>query len=101
MASADAMEGEIGFELDPSHWGQGYATEAVQAVLDFGFTQLSHHRIWSWCIADNIGSARVLEKVGMQREGRQREVEFFKGRWWDRLLYAILDYEWSKSSRAG
>jgi RimJ/RimL family protein N-acetyltransferase len=60
----------------------------------FGFTELGLHRIWSWCIADNLGSAHVLEKVGMRLEGRQRDKEHFKGRWWDRLLYAILQDEW-------
>jgi RimJ/RimL family protein N-acetyltransferase len=41
-----------------------------------------------------VSSARVLEKLGMRQEGRLRENEYFKGRWWDTLLYAILDYEW-------
>ncbi len=39
-------------------------------------------------------SARVLEKLGMQLEGRLREKEYFKGRWWDALLYAVLEQEW-------
>jgi hypothetical protein len=41
------------------------------------------------------GSARVLQKLGMQPEGRKRENEYFKGRWWDALLFGILDYEWT------
>jgi RimJ/RimL family protein N-acetyltransferase len=94
MASAGAYEGNIGYELSPKRWGQGYATEAACAILRFGFTDLQLHRVWSWCVADNVGSARVLEKLGMRLEGRLREVEHFKGRWWDRLLYAILEDEW-------
>jgi ribosomal-protein-alanine N-acetyltransferase len=94
MRSADAHQADIGFELDPRHWGQGYATEAARAVVQFGFTRLRLHRISSWCIADNVGSARVLEKLGMRQEGRLRENEYFKGRWRDTLLYAILGYEW-------
>jgi len=94
MRTADAHEGDLGFELSPKHWGQGYATEAARAMLGFGFTQLRLHRIWSWCIADNVASARVLEKLGMQLEGRLRDKEYFKERWWDTLLFAILDYEW-------
>ena len=94
LKSADAREGDIGYELDPRYWGQGYATEAARAIVQFGFAQLRLHRIWSWCIAENVGSARVLEKLGMRQEGRLRENEYFKGRWWDTLLYAILDYEW-------
>ena len=94
MESAGAHEGDIGYELSPKHWGQGYATEAARAIVRFGFTELRLHRIWSWCIADNVRSARVLEKLGMQLEGRLRDKEYFKGRWWDTLLYAILDHEW-------
>jgi ribosomal-protein-alanine N-acetyltransferase len=52
------------------------------------------HRVWSWCVADNTGSVHVLEKLGMRQEGRLRENEFYKGRWWDTLMYAILAEEW-------
>lgn len=78
MKAADAHEGDIGYELSPKHWGCGYATEAARALVEFGFTQLRLHRIWSWCIAENVGSARVLQKLGMQAEGRKRENEYFK-----------------------
>ncbi len=87
-------EGDIGYELAPEFWGHGYATEAAGAMVEYGFRELGLHRISSWCIADNVASARVLEKVGMRQEGRLRENEYFKGRWWDTLVYAILDYEW-------
>ena len=92
--SADAHEGDIGYEFAPAYWGQGYATEATRAIVAFGFNELRLHRIWSWCIAENVGSFRVMEKVGMQREGRLRENEWIKGRWWDTLIYGILDHEW-------
>ncbi len=93
--SRDAVEAELGYELAPWHWGQGYATEAARAMAGWAFRERGLHRIWASCIADNVGSARVLEKVGMQREGRLRENEYFKGRWWDTLIYAILDREWA------
>ena len=87
-------QADIGYELAPDHWGHGYATEAARAIVEFGFTQLKVHRIWSWCIADNTASARVLERLGLRLEGRLRETEYFKGRWWDTLVYAILEHEW-------
>ncbi len=90
----DALEADIGYELDPSHWGRGYATEAAQALLAFGFRELKLHRVWAWCIAENTASAHVLEKIGMRQEGHLRENEWMKGRWWDTLLYAILEREW-------
>ena len=52
------------------------------------------HRIWSWCITENIASARVLEKIGMRREGHLREKELIKGKWYDQFIYAILHHEW-------
>ncbi len=94
MRSPDAHEADIGYEFDSRYWGRGYATEAARAMLNFGFSQLGLHRIWAQCIAENVASARVLEKIGMQREGRLRENEWMKGRWWDTLMYAILEHEW-------
>jgi RimJ/RimL family protein N-acetyltransferase len=94
LASADAREGDLGYELSPQYWGRGYATEAARAIVDFGYGELRLHRIWSWCIAENVASARVLDKLGMRLEGRLREKEYFKGQWWDTLLFAVLEHEW-------
>ncbi len=87
-------EGNIGYELDSRFWGKGYATEVAHEMLRLGFEEHNLHRIWAGCVSENVGSARVLEKIGMRREAHFREKEFFKGRWWDELLYAILDHEW-------
>jgi len=94
VLSGEAHEAEIGYELSPAHWGQGYATEAAREIVRFGFEELRVHRIGAWCIAENVGSAHVLRKLGMREEGRQREKEYFKERWWDTLLFAILELEW-------
>ena len=96
----ERREGNIGYELNPRDWGHGYATEAARAVVGFGFGELRLHRIWAECVADNSGSAHVLEKLGMRREARFREHQWFKGRWWDTLVYALLDHEW-RGERAG
>jgi [ribosomal protein S5]-alanine N-acetyltransferase len=90
----EMREANIGYELNTQYWGQGYATEAAQAVVKLGFEELGMHRIWSWCVAQNLASVRVLEKIGMRREGHLREKELIKGRWYDNFLYAILDHEW-------
>lgn len=94
MDKADALEADTGYELDPKHWNHGYATEATHAIVDFGFNRFGVHRVWANCVADNVGSAHVLEKLGMQLEGRLRENQYFKGRWWDTQLYAVLVDEW-------
>ena len=90
-------EADIGYELAPEYWNQGYATEAAKAMVRFGFRELGLHRISSWCIADNVASARVLEKAGLRLEGRLRENDYFKNRWWDTLLYGLLEDEWKAS----
>ena len=87
-------EANIGYELAPDQWGKGYATEAACAILRFGFESLQMHRIWAETLAENRASAHVLEKLGMRQEAHEREEEWIKGRWHDRLLYAILDHEW-------
>lgn len=60
---------EIGYVLAQSAWGHGYATEAARAVVAWGLAQPGLHRIWAVCDVENKASARVLEKVGMTREG--------------------------------
>ena len=94
MDTSDSVEADIGYELDPKHWNHGYATEATHAIVDFGFSHFGVHRIWANCVAENLGSVHVLEKLGMKLEGRLREKEFYKGRWWDTLMYGILVDEW-------
>ena len=87
-------EANIGYELNPSTWGNGYATEAARAIVHFGFAELGLHRIWAECIAENIASAHVLSKLGMRQEAHFREHQYFRDRWWDTLIYAILAHEW-------
>lgn len=95
MENAGDAEANIGYELNPKYWNQGYATEAAHAIVDFGFQHFGVHRIWADLVADNLASAHVLEKLGMRREAHLREKSFFKGRWWDTLVYAILTNEWN------
>lgn len=92
----NGWEADIGYELAPECWGQGYATEAARALVNFGFRDLGLERISSWCIADNAASARVLERLGFRQEGRLRSNEYFKGRWWDTLLFALLKRDWAE-----
>jgi ribosomal-protein-alanine N-acetyltransferase len=90
-----ALVAEAGFELDPRHWGNGYATEAARGLVQYGFRELGLQRVHSHCVIENTASARVLERLGMKLEGKLRQHEFFKGRWWDVLLYGILASEWN------
>ncbi|WP_307720048.1 GNAT family N-acetyltransferase [Paenibacillus koleovorans] len=84
---------ELGYCLSRGVWGQGYAVEAAQALVRFGFAELGLHRIYAKCRPANVGSYRVMEKLGMQREGLLREHLHVKGAWHDSLLYSILAHE--------
>ncbi|MEO4052697.1 GNAT family protein [Solibacillus sp. CAU 1738] len=87
-------EGEIGYIVNPTHWGKGYATEVAKLLIEFGFGTLNLHRIFATCDARNIGSSKVLEKIGMTKEGRIREDMLLRDGWRDSLLYSILEHEW-------
>ncbi len=86
--------GEIGYWLGQPHWGKGYATEAVEAVLQHGFGTLRLNRIEAVCSPENPASSRVLEKAGMKFEGLLRQREWLKGRFVDLRMYSLLRREW-------
>jgi ribosomal-protein-alanine N-acetyltransferase len=81
---------EIGYILRRDRWGRGYATEAANLVIDFAIQQLGMHRVWAVCDPENPASVRVLEKCGMQCEGRLRDDLLVHGSWRDSLLYATV-----------
>ena len=81
---------EIAYVVARPYWGRGYATEAVRAVVDFGFAQMGLNRIEGRCMVENAASSRVMEKAGMRYEGTMRQQILAKGRFRDVKLYAIL-----------
>jgi RimJ/RimL family protein N-acetyltransferase len=85
---------EVGYVFDPAHAGRGYATEGAAMIVELAFSGLGAHRVSGRLDARNDPSARVLEKLGMRREGLFLENEFVKGEWTDELVYAILAPEW-------
>lgn len=87
---------EIWYKLNVKYWGQGFATEAVTRVLDYGFNSLHLHRISAGCAIANVGSYKVLEKVGMVREGHSRQLIPLKTGWSDCYEYAILAADYNK-----
>lgn len=87
---------EVWYKLHSDHWGKGYATEALNLVLDFGFKTLNLHRIQAGCAVENKASIKVLEKAGMIREGRGRQLLPLKSGWSDNFEYAILESDQRK-----
>ncbi|MDO8288123.1 MAG: GNAT family protein [Parvibaculum sp.] len=91
----DNLTGEIGYTLHPDYWGFGLATEATRALLDAGFNELGLQRIVAHCDQRNKASARVMERLGMRREGAFRGSKIIHGHWRDEYLYAILAEDFS------
>ncbi|MDC1259516.1 GNAT family N-acetyltransferase [Flavobacteriaceae bacterium] len=65
---------EVWYKIHSDYWNKGYATESLKAIINFGFETLKLHRMEAGCAVDNKGSFTVLEKAGMVREGRLRQV---------------------------
>jgi RimJ/RimL family protein N-acetyltransferase len=90
------LVGDIGYGVRRDHQARGIATEAAALLLDFGFRDLGLHRVFAYHHPDNLASERVLEKLGMRREGRLRENLLAHGTWRDSVVWAILDREWTE-----
>ncbi|WP_257351601.1 GNAT family N-acetyltransferase [Pseudalkalibacillus decolorationis] len=84
----------IGYFLDKKHNGKGYMTEAVKLVVLYGFETLKLHRIEAGVMPHNIGSIRVLEKAGFEKEGIARKNVNINGKWEDHQVLAIINENW-------
>jgi ribosomal-protein-alanine N-acetyltransferase len=93
---------EIGWALHPRYQRQGYTTEAAAALLRYGFETLRVHRVIATCQPENIPSWRVMEKLGMRREGHLRQcIQLHDEKWWDEYFYALLADEWFQANAPG
>ena len=95
---ADRVKGvqaEIGWCLDPAYEGHGYGTEAARELLRIAFADLGLHRVVALCFAENEPSWRLMERIGMRREGYHRQDSLHRdGTWHDGMTYALLADEW-------
>lgn len=85
---------ELGYWLGKPYWNLGYASEAARRLMRYGFEVLALNRIHASCYAPNIGSARVLQKIGMTYEGTLRQHYIRFGVVHDARVYGILRSEW-------
>jgi [ribosomal protein S5]-alanine N-acetyltransferase len=79
-------------EID--YWGKGYATEALEKLLEFGFLKLGLNRIWSATAEVNYGMLNVFKKVNMKYEGTYREGLFLNGKFEDVIAFSIIRRDW-------
>ncbi|MCM3135120.1 GNAT family N-acetyltransferase [Paenibacillus polysaccharolyticus] len=84
------QSGELGYAIGSAYWGKGLAAEAMQPIVDYCFEQLDCNRLEGKCNAGNIGSARVMEKLGMVQEGLLRKQLKIKGVFTDQKMYACI-----------
>lgn len=101
IASAEHRQGNIGFSFDGTIRSKGYASEAMQAVLRFGFAELGLHRITALADVENARSHAVLKKLGFRQEGRLQQNFNVRGEWRDCDLFAILRSEWPPKGHHG
>lgn len=88
--------GEVGFFIHPSHWGNGYATEASRAALAWAFTRCGAHRIQGSCWVKNAPSIRVLRKLGLRKEGRLRGYARVADQFQDDFLFGVTLSGWRR-----
>jgi ribosomal-protein-alanine N-acetyltransferase len=90
---------ELGYSVAREYWGQGFATEAARAVIDAAFESLPDlNKVRAMADLRNVASQRVMEKVGMTREGILRQNRLFRGEHVDEVWYGLLRSEWEAAT---
>lgn len=93
--------GEVGYVLNPTRHGRGYATEAVRRVLEYGFGELELNRVEGRYMVENTASRRVLERCGFTYEGVLRQSMLIKGQYRDIGICSIMKEEYNRLSKTG
>ena len=88
---------EIGYDLDPAYWGQGVMTEALHAVLRYGFEKMGLNRIQAIIDSNNTQSIKLVYRLGFKKEGVLRQRSYFNGQFRDDACFSLLREEWEKS----
>ncbi|MNB88906.1 putative ribosomal N-acetyltransferase YdaF [compost metagenome] len=82
--------GELAYWIGEEFWGNGFATEAAEAMVKFAFEDRLYHKVFARYFSSNAGSGKVMEKVGMSREGILRDHIRKEGRYVDLVHYGII-----------
>ncbi len=99
MKDADQRQAEMGFHFNRAYHGKGYGKEAVIGLIEY-LWKLGAHRIWAVADTRNVNSWKMMERLGMRREGHMVHNCFIKGEWCDEYLYALLEKEWRAGTLA-
>lgn len=90
----DKKQVEIGITLDVEQQGKGFATEALNGIINYLFNKLNKHRIIASIDPENNKSIELFERLGFRKEAHFKESLLINGKWVDDLIYAILKNEW-------
>ncbi len=99
--STDNNAAELGYSFSREYWNQGYATQALHAVIDCLFSSLPLNRLEAQHDVRNPASGRVMQKCGLTQEGILRGRIMNKGEYIDTALYSVLRSDWEKGSAVG
>ena len=94
--STENHRAEIGYMALPETNGKGYMSEAIKAVLTYGFEQLDLHSVEAIIDPENKASERVLQKNGFVKEAHILENELWEGKFWDTVIYSLLRRNFKK-----
>ncbi|MCG9545559.1 GNAT family N-acetyltransferase [Vibrio sp. Isolate33] len=92
----DNQQASMGCAFAREIQGKGLPIEAAKALVEFGFSELGVHRIYAETIGDNLAAIRLCKSLGMRQEACFKEHRFFKNKWWDTVVFAILSTEWER-----
>ncbi len=98
ITSQKARQASFGCELGEPQWGRGYATEASRTLIDYGFKVLGLHKIVVETISENTTAIATAKRSGFSVEAELRENHYFKNRWWNTTVLAILGSDWHANS---
>ena len=86
----------IFYQINRADWNNGYATEAIRTITKFAFETILVNRIEAYVTPGNVASKKVLTKNGFICEGIMREMEFYKGKYWDGIVMGMLRTDYDK-----
>jgi RimJ/RimL family protein N-acetyltransferase len=101
FVEVEHRRGELGYLVAKEHWSHGYCTEAARALMSYGFKVLDLNRIQAMHVPRNPASGRVVQKLGMTREGVLRQYDRNREVFEDLVIYSILRSEFETTGRAG
>lgn len=90
----EGYRGEIGYDLDRKYWRQGIMSEALHALIEFGFNTMGFNRIEALVEPENTPSSKLLKKIGFCEEGLLRDYQFSKEKFTDLAIYSLLKREY-------